>query len=94
MQLFLVQCMLPTFAVTTTNVSLCANWSQSVFVPAVFPSAAIAYIPDTSFSTFGFVARVCLDVEFQCIGYGHGSEDDDAGELAGEQLHLVVSAPA
>ena len=94
MQLFLMVCMLPTFAVTTTNVSLCANWSQSVFVPTVSPSAAISYIPDTSFSTFGFVAWVCLDVELKCIGHGDSSEDDGAGKLAGGQLHLVVSAPA
>jgi len=67
---------------------------QSVFVPAVITSDAVAYIPNTSFSTFGFVAWVCLDVEFERIGNRDGSEDDGAGELAREQLHLVVSAPA
>lgn len=67
---------------------------QLVFVPAVYPSAAIAYIPNTSFSTFGFVAWVCLDVELERIGYRYGSEDSGAGESAREQLHLVVSAPA
>jgi hypothetical protein len=35
-----------------------------------------------------------LDVEFECVGHGNGSEEDGAGELAREQLHLVVNALA
>jgi len=40
------------------------------------------------------VSWVCLDVEFECVGDGDGSEEYGAGELTREQLHLVVNAAA